>query len=101
MNDNKIPPIYPGEILQEECLVPLGISIEALAAEIGAPVERIRAIVQGTGDITAELALRLGRYFNISPQFWLNLQDHYELEIATDRLGDRLFSEVKVFAVAA
>lgn len=101
MSHNKMPPVHPGEILQDEFLVPFGISVKALADDIGAPMERIRAIVQGTGDITAELALRLGRYFNIAPEFWLNLQDHYELEVATDRLGDRLLNEVKVFAVAA
>lgn len=97
MSKRKIPPIHPGEILFEEFLIPMGIAIDELAQNIGVPFDRLSAIIHGESDLTAEIALRLGRYFNISPQFWLNLQAHYDLETAADKLGGRLIHEVNVF----
>lgn len=97
----KIPPIHPGEILLDEFLAPLGISQYRLAKDISVPPRRINEIVQGKRSITADTALRLGRYFGTSEQFWLNLQAHYDLEVEKDRLGDRLSREVTVLARTA
>ena len=97
MLEEKMLLIHPGEILFEEFLEPMGISIDCLAKDLGVPLKLIAEIIHGKREITADIALRLGRYFSISPQFWLNLQDHYNLEVETDNLGDRLIDEVKVF----
>jgi len=78
----RLPPLHPGEMLREEFLVPLGLSSYALARAIGVPRTRIERIVREETAITADTALRLGRYFNMTPQFWMNLQAHYELEVA-------------------
>ena len=78
----------------------MGISQYRLSRDISVPPRRINEIVHGTRSITADTALRLGRYFGVSPQFWLNLQAHYDLDQEQDRLGDRLEQEVHVFAVA-
>ena len=88
--------ITPGEILLEDFLKPMGLSQYRLAKDIGVPARRINEIVKGERTITADTALRLGRFFNMSAQFWLNLQSHYDLEIMTERLGGRLAREVKV-----
>jgi len=100
MRNNKMPPIHPGEILRDDFLTPMGISQYRLSRDISVPPRRINEIVHGTRSITADTALRLGRYFGVSPQFWLNLQAHYDLDQEQDRLGDRLEQEVHVFAVA-
>jgi addiction module HigA family antidote len=92
--------ITPGEILEENFLKPMGLSQYRLAKDIGVPARRINEIVKGERAITADTALRLGRYFKMSAQFWLNLQSHYELEIEEDRLGRRLEREVKVLVAA-
>ena len=88
--DDKIPPITPGEILMEEFLGPMGVTQNKLAVSIGVPPRRINEIVHGTRRITADTALRLGRYFGVSAQFWINLQSHYDLEIERDALRDEL-----------
>ncbi len=90
----EIPPIHPGEILLEEFLKPLGISQNALARALRVPPDRVNAIVQGKRSITADTALRLARAFGTTPQFWLNLQAHYDLEIAQERLEDQIEREV-------
>jgi len=92
--------ITPGEILVEDFLKPMGLSQYRLAKDIGVPARRINEIVKGERAITADTALRLGRFFKMSAQFWLNLQSHYDLEIVADRLGRRLEREVKVLAAA-
>lgn len=96
----KMAPIHPGEILTEEFLIPLGISQYRLAKDISVPARRINEIVHGQRSVTADTALRFGRYFNMSPQFWLNLQAHHDLEKAEDRIGNKLDNEVHVLAVA-
>lgn len=98
MSTKKTPPIHPGEILMEEFLVPLGISQYRLAKDISVPPRRINEIVHGKRGITADTALRLGRFFAMSPQFWLNLQGRYDLEVAEDALKDKLDKEVQVLA---
>jgi len=93
-------PIHPGEILLGDFLDPMGISQYRLAADIRVSPRRINEIVHGTRAVTANTALRLGRYFGTSAQFWLNLQSHYDLEVESDKLGDRLNEEVNVLATA-
>ena len=75
-------PIHPGEMLREEFMVPLGLSAHALALAIQVPATRITEIVRERRGITGDTALRLGRYFRMTPEFWMNLQSHYELELA-------------------
>jgi antitoxin HigA-1 len=100
MKTKKMAPIHPGEILMEEFLNPMAISQYKLAKDISVAPRRINEIVHGHRAISADTALRLGRYFSMSPQFWLNLQSHYDLATAEDRIGDRLAEEVNVRAVA-
>ena len=101
MTKKKLPSIHPGEILEEEFLKPMGISQYRLAKDISVPPRRINEIVHGKRSITADTALRLGKYFGISAQFWLNLQTRYDLEIAEDLLSDRLDKEVLALPVGA
>jgi addiction module HigA family antidote len=90
-----LPPVHPGEILLLEFLEPMELSQYALAKAIGVPPRRINEIVLGKRAISADTALRLGRYFGIEPQFWLNLQSRYDLDVAKDTLGKRLEREVQ------
>jgi len=94
----KIPPIHPGEILNEEFLKPLTISQYKLAKAINVPPRRVNEIIHGTRSITADTALRLARYFGTTERFWLNLQSRYDLEVERDRLGSRLAKEVAVLS---
>lgn len=97
MAPKKIPPIHPGEILLEEFLNPMGISQNRLALDIGVPARRINEIVLGKRRVTADTALRLGKYFGMSPQLWLGLQMDYDLDVAEDKLEKRLDREVHVY----
>ena len=97
----KLVPIHPGEILLAEFLEPLALSQYRLAHDLSVPPRRINEIVHGKRGITADTALRLGRYFGTSAQFWLNLQTRYDLEVESDRLGQRLGAEVAVYAAAS
>lgn len=90
----KLDPVHPGEVLLEEFLKPMKISQYRLARDISVPPRRINEIVLRKRSITADTALRLGRYFGTSEQFWLNLQSEYDLDVERDRLGDRLAAEV-------
>jgi addiction module HigA family antidote len=91
---NLLEPIHPGEILFEEFMKPLGISINRLAREIAVPPGRISAIVNGKRGITADTALRLGKYFGVSPQTWMGLQMEYDLRLARRRIGPELDKRV-------
>ena len=101
MTKKKLSPIHPGEILEKEFLKPMGISQYRLAKDISVPPRRINEIVHGKRSITADTALRLGKYFGISAQFWLNLQTRYDLEVTEDLLSDRLDKEVHTLNVGA
>jgi addiction module HigA family antidote len=90
-----LPPIHPGEQLREEFMKPFGLTAYRLAKDTGVPVTRIQAIIAEKRGITGDTALRLARYFRTTPEFWLNMQRDYELEVATAALGDRLLDEVK------
>ena len=92
---NKLNNIHPGEILLQEFLIPMEISQNRLARDIGVPPRRINEIVHGKRAVTANTALRLARYFGTSEAFWMGLQADYELEEARERLGDRLDREVR------
>lgn len=98
MPKKKIQAIHPGEILNEEFLEPMGVTQYRLAKDISVPPRRINEIVHGMRAITADTALRLGRYFKMSPEFWMNLQSHYDLEVEKDRLSSRLTKHVLVHA---
>ena len=97
MASKRLPAIHPGEILLEEFLKPMGISQYRIAKDINVPARRINEIVHGKRSITADTALRLSRYFNLSERFWLNLQARYDLEVEKDKFKGRIESEVKVF----
>jgi len=94
MINKNLSPIHPGEILLEEFLRPMGISQYRLARDISVSPRRINEIVHGKRAVSADTALRLGRFFGMSPQFWLNLQSRYDLEVTEDMLVDRLDKEV-------
>ena len=95
MTRKKLDPVHPGEVLLEEFLEPLDLSQNALARQLSVPPRRINEIVLGKRRITADTALRLGRFFGNSPRFWLGLQMDFELESELDRLGGRLTKEVR------
>ena len=87
-------PVPPGEILKEEFLDPFDLSSYALAKELNVPTNRITGIVNGERAITAETALRLSRYFGTTPDFWMNLQTHYDLEVTSRKKAARIEKEV-------
>jgi antitoxin HigA-1 len=94
-HEKRLPPIHPGEILLEEFLKPLDMSMNQLAIELRVPASRINAIVEGERSITADTALRLGHYFGISPEFWINLQATYDLRIARRELEDQIQRDIR------
>ena len=93
--------IHPGEVLREEFLKPMHLSQNQLAADLGVSSRRINEIVSGRRSVTADTALRLARYFRMSPQFWLGIQMDYDLDVAADTLASRLDREVKRNVLAA
>ncbi len=98
MTTREINPIHPGEILLEEFLNPMEITQYRLAKDINVDPRRINEIVHGKRSITADTAFRLGRYFGMSPQFWLNLQSHYDLEVLEMDFGGKIEKEVKILS---
>ena len=101
MKKKLLKPVHPGEILLEEFIKPMDLSQNELARQIGVPPRRINEIVLAKRAITADTALRLAKFFNMSPQFWLGLQMDYELDLETDRLGRRLEAEVGRYSKAS
>ena len=93
----KIPVTHPGEILNDEFLKSMKISQYKIAKDINVSPRRINEIIHGERAISADTALRLGRYFKMPPEFWLKLQAHYDLETARDKLENRLNLEVKIY----
>ena len=91
----KLRPVHPGEVLREEFMQPLGLSMNRVALDLRVPVTRIADIVNERRGITADTALRLARYFNNSPAFWLNLQLRYDLEVAEDEISDKVRKDVR------
>jgi addiction module HigA family antidote len=101
MKRKKLEPVHPGEVLQEEFLKPMSLSQNKLALNIGVPARRINEIVLKKRKVTADTALRLARFFGISAQFWLGLQSQYDLDVASDKLADRIAKEVKQYTSVA
>jgi addiction module HigA family antidote len=94
MNENKLNPIHPGEVLREEFIKPMNINPSQIAHDLKMSPEILEKIMAEKEPISAEIALRLARYFNMSPQFWLGLQMDYDLDIATDNKGKQIESEI-------
>lgn len=101
MTSEKLHPVHPGEILLEEFLKPMKLSQNRLAIDIGVDARRINEIVLGKRSVTADTALRLARFFGMSPQFWLGLQTEYDLDMTLDLLGEKLASEVRPYTMPA
>lgn len=95
MSQERFPAVHPGEVLREEFLEPMHLSQNRLALSIRVPAPRISEIVRGKRSITADTALRLGRFFNMSPQFWMNLQAQYDLAVTEDEHRHRIEREVR------
>lgn len=91
----RLTPIHPGEILLEDFMKPLGLSINQVARDLDVPPNRISAIVNGTRSITADTALRLGTYFRVSPETWLGLQIDYDLRLLCQTQGDQIIRSVR------
>ena len=96
MKEDKLMPVHPGEVLLEEFLKPMNLSENDIALALRVPARQIKEIIHGKRQITADTALRLARYFNVSPRFWLGLQMDYDLDVAEDAVGDQLKKEVAV-----
>jgi antitoxin HigA-1 len=101
MTRKKLKPVHPGEILSEEFMAPLGLSMNRMALDLRVPVTRIADIVNEKRGITAETALRFARYFKNSPTFWMNLQTRYELEVAEDGIAAKVERDVQPLEEAA
>ena len=86
----KLKPIHPGEILEKEFLEPLSVTQYRLAIDVGVPPRRINEIVHGIRGISADTALRLAHYFGTTPQFWMNLQARFDLQVEEDRIGSKI-----------
>jgi antitoxin HigA-1 len=97
----KLKPVHPGEILHEEFMKPLGLSMNKLALDLRVPVTRIADIVGERRGITADTALRLARYFKNTPVFWMNLQTRYDLEVAQDELAAKVERDVQPLETAS
>lgn len=93
----KLPPIHPGEILREDYMKPLSLTMNKLALALRVPATRIAEIVHERRSISADTAIRLGRYFKTTPRFWLNLQTTYDLEVAEDRILAEINNQVQPF----
>jgi len=91
----KLKPVHPGDILREEFMTPLGLSMNRMALDLRVPVTRIADIIAERRSITADPALRFARYFKNSPAFWMNLQTRYELEVAEDEIAAKVARDVQ------
>ena len=96
----KLKPVHPGEILREEFLKPLSLSMNRVAVDLRVPLTRIADIVHERRGITADTALRLGRYFKISPTFWMNLQTRYDLEVMEGREAERIARDIRPLEIS-
>ena len=94
----RLPPVHPGEILRDEFLEPMGLSVYELANAIKVPRSRANDIVRGRRAITTDTALRLGRYFETSPEFWINLQTRFDLDVADRTVRKKIKKEITPYA---
>ena len=97
----RLKPVHPGEILREEFMVPLGLSMNKMAMDLRVPVTRIADIANERRGITADTALRFARYFKNSPTFWMNLQTRYDLEVAEDKIAAKVERDVQPLEVVS
>lgn len=97
----KLKPVHPGEILREEFMKPLGLSMNRMAMDLRVPVTRIAEIVAERRSVTADTALRFARYFKNSPTFWMNLQSRYDLEVAEDEIAEKVERDVQPLETVA
>jgi addiction module HigA family antidote len=95
----KLKPVHPGEILREEFMKPLGLSMNRMAIDLRVPVTRIADIVNERRGISADTALRFARYFKNSPTFWMNLQTRYDLEVAEDKIAAKIQRDIQPLQV--
>lgn len=93
----KLTPITPGDVLLEEFLRPMNITQNQLAKDINVPANRISQVIHGKREITADTALRLGKYFGIEPEFWIHLQVRFNMKIARSKVGSQIEKEVNVY----
>lgn len=93
-NARRLPPVHPGEVLWKDLMRPFGLSINGLARDLRVPATRVSEIVNGRRRVTADTALRLARYFAMTPYFWTNLQAAYDLDVTTRASGDRISRDV-------
>jgi addiction module HigA family antidote len=100
ISEERLSPVHPGEVLWEDFMQPLGLSQYRVAKDIGVSPIRINQIVHGKRAITADTAIRLGRYFSTSPEVWLRLQTRYDLEVAQAEIGQRIEQEVRILKAA-
>jgi len=97
----KIAPVHPGEVLREDVLRPLGMSVNKLALSLGVPAQRMGEVVNGRRAITPDTALRLARFLRTTPEFWIRLQARYELEVARDKLSAEIERTVRPYEATA
>lgn len=100
-SSRKLPPIHPGEILREDYMKPLGLTMNELALNLRVPATRIAEIIHERRSISADTAIRLGRYFKTTPRFWLNLQAAYDLEVVEDRVLAQINNEIQPLGTAS
>src|SRR6058998_384730 len=93
--NSRMPPVHPGEILREDLMKPLGLTVTGLARDLKIPVTRMSEIVNGRRTLNADAALRLSRYFGSTPEFWINLQAAYDLSVTINSSADRIDREVR------
>jgi addiction module HigA family antidote len=96
----KLSPVHPGEVLREDFLTPNALSANRLAMDLRVPASRIGEIIHGRRSVTAETALRLARYFGTTAEFWLNLQSHYDLQVAKDASAEAIARDVRPLCTA-
>jgi addiction module HigA family antidote len=97
----KIAPVHPGEILREDILTPLGMSVNKLALSLGVPAQRMGEVVNGKRAISPDTALRLARFLGTTPEFWIRLQARYEFEVAKDKLSAEIEHTVRPYEATA
>ena len=94
----RLPPVHPGQILRDDYLIPMGLSVYRLAQELRIPRPRLNDVVLGRRGVTVDTTLRLGYYFGTTPEFWINLQTRYDLDVADRTVRRQIEQEIKPYA---
>ena len=98
VSEQRLPPVHPGQILRDDYLIPMGLSVYRLAQELRVPRPRLNDVVLGRRGVTVDTALRLGYYFGTTPEFWINLQTRFDLDVADRTVRRRIEQEIKPYA---